>query len=193
MTQIILLSAPRRSGKTTACQKFVDRARQADIRVGGILTPARYDQAGHKVGINVRSLLIEETHTLGTIVPIAKRRTVGHYQFDEATMQWAVEQVLHALRTPIDVVVIDEIGPLELVKKRGFAPALDYLPSAQAMSAILLVRSSLLKHLQELLADFCPITITLTLQTRNQIPARLLEAIQPLVSRHRDDPSAASM
>jgi len=188
---IILLSAPRRSGKTTACQKFINHARRAGLGVGGILAPARYDQEDHKVGIDVHCLLTGETRMLGTIVPIAKRRTVGHYQFDEATMQWAVEQVLHALQTPIDVVMIDEIGPLELLQKRGFAPALDYFPLAQAANAILLVRSTLLECLQETLADLHPTTITMTQETRDQLPARLLQEIQSPLSRRPSKPSEA--
>jgi nucleoside-triphosphatase THEP1 len=193
MMHIILLSAPRRSGKTTACQSFIDRARRAGLRIGGILAPARHDQAGHKVGIDVHCLLTGETRILGTIVPIAKRRTVGHYQFDETTMQWAVEQVLHALQTPIDVVVIDEIGPLELLQRHGFAPALDCLPLARAANAILLVRSELLEYLQEMLTDLQPVTITMIQETRDQLPARLLAAIRVPASRHRDEPSGVSI
>ena len=58
--------------------------------------------------------------------------TVGRYRFEPTALEWATQRVLQALAAPIDAVLIDEIGPLELVKQAGLAPALEALLTALA-------------------------------------------------------------
>jgi len=183
MIHIVLLTAPRGAGKTTACERFHEQARAAGLLVGGIVAPARFEQGGGKVGIDVVEAATGERQLLATVEPEAGLRTVGPYRFDPAVMRWALERVLLALEVGVDVVLIDEIGPLELLFKGGFAPALERLPQAEATAAILVVRSELLVALQELLASLKPVTIALTLSNRDQVPARLFEEVWGHISQ----------
>lgn len=177
MVHLVFLCAARGAGKTTACQSFVERARAADLRVGGILAPARYDVAGKKVGIDVVDAFSGEQRALGYIESDARLTTVGQYHFDPGVMNWALRCVLQALAAPIDVVVIDEIGPLELIKGEGLAPVFGRLQDAQAAVAVLIVRVELLDRLRARLEAFHPVTIMLTLANRQQLPVRLLEEV----------------
>jgi len=192
MPCVVLLAAPRGAGKTTACERFLERARAAGMRVGGILAPARYSQDGGKVGVDVVDAFTGERRLLATIETEAKLRTVGPYRFDAIVMEWALARVSLALAAPIDVVIIDEIGPLELTHKEGFAPALEQLSLAQAATIILVVRSELLIALQELLGSLKPVTVMLTLANRDQVPARLFEEIWNPVSRRCTENEARS-
>ena len=178
MIRVVLLTGPKGTGKTIACRRFVQKARELEMRVGGILAPARYNAGASKVGIDIVDVLTGEGWALATIEPEIDRRTVGQYRFDAEAMAWALKRVMLALDMFLDVVIIDEIGPLEMRKGGGFAPALECLLSAKARSAILLVRPDLLACLQERLEDLSPTTITLTMPNRDQVPERLLEEVQ---------------
>jgi len=177
MIRVVLLSASRGAGKTTACDKFVALAQQMGLRVGGILTPACYDAQGLKVGIDAVDAHNGERRAFAVVEQDPERATIGQYRMDDLAMQWALQRILIALRAPIDAVVIDEIGPLELVKKGGFRPALDQLASAEAMAAIIVVRPELLAQLQEMLEPFEPAMIALSLSNRDEIPTRILGQI----------------
>lgn len=187
MIQVVLLSAARGAGKTTACQKFVVQAQQMGLRVGGILTPGRFDSQGLKTGIDIVDAHNGERRVFAVLEEDPQRATIGKYHMDEETMQWSLQRILTALSAPIDAVIIDEIGPLELVKKKGFWPALDKLADAQASSVFMVVRPELLVCLQELLQPFQPATVTLSLSNRDEIPARMLGQVWgPLMKRSTD-------
>ena len=177
MIHLVLLSAPRGAGKTTACCRLVCQAREMDLRLGGILTLARCDEGGARIGLDAVDILTQERRPLAVVTADPQQATVGSYRFDTQNLAWALERALLALAAPIDAVVVDEIGPLELIQGAGFAPVLDHLAEAQAAAAILVVRAELLTRLQTRLAAFRPTTVTLTLANRDQIPARLLEEI----------------
>jgi nucleoside-triphosphatase THEP1 len=183
MTRLVLLSAPRGAGKTTACQQFVALAREAGMRLGGILAPARLDHNANKVGIVALDVFTGEQRLLASIEVDERLRTIGCYRFEDQTLDWALGQVMHALEAPIDVVIVDEIGPLELLKLAGFAPVLGALPAAQATVTLLVVRTELLTRLQERLRALEPLTVTLTLANRDQIPARLFAEVWGTVSK----------
>jgi len=183
MIHVVLLAAPKGAGKTTASVRFAEQARDAGMRIGGILSPAKYDENGHKVGIDVRDASTGEERPLAVLESEPRRATVGQYRFVPKTMHWALERVMLALAAPIDVAIVDEIGPLELVKSGGFTPALDWLPSARATTAILVVRSELLTRLQEHLDALSPVTITLTKRNRQEVPVRLFEEVWGAVCR----------
>jgi len=175
--QVILLSASRGAGKTTACFKFAVQARQMGLRVGGILTPARYDSQGIKVGFDAVDVHSDERRSFAVLERDPERATIGQYLMDESVMQWALRRILVGLQAPIDAVVIDEVGPLELLKKGGFWPALEQLGEAEATAAIIVVRPELLASLQELVKPFQPVTILLSLSNRDEIPNRILGQI----------------
>jgi nucleoside-triphosphatase THEP1 len=177
MIRVILLSAPRGVGKTTACERFSARARQMGLRVGGILTPVRYDAQGLKVGIDAVDAYSGERRTFAVLEPDPDRATIGQYRMDEQVMSWALQRIRVALGAPIDAVVIDEIGPLELLKKGGFWPALEQLTQAEATAAVIIVRPQLLAKLQDLLEALQPTTVLLNLSNRDEIPARILGQI----------------
>ena len=161
-----------------------------DLRDAGdpVELAARYDQEGHKIGIDAVDAFTNESRPLATLEPDPARATVGQYRFDPAIMEWALSRVQLALSAPIDVVIVDEIGPLELAQKGGFAPALEQLLVAQATTAILCVRAELLTRLQVELTAYSPATISLTRSNRDQVPMHIFEQVWGPVSQRWQDP-----
>lgn len=71
------------------------------------------------------------------------------YRFDSSTTQWGA--ALLDTACPCDVLVVDEIGPLELERGQGWANALNVLDSGQYELAVVVVRPALLDTFHRLL------------------------------------------
>jgi nucleoside-triphosphatase THEP1 len=182
MARLIILAAPRGAGKTTACLRFAQLADEQGISLGGILAPARWDEAGAKTGIDILDLATGQRQHLADVEPDPAQRTVGQYRFDAQILSWALERTLDALQDADRVVLVDEIGPLELLQGEGLAPVLDRVSSAAARVILLVVRVELLDALCQRLHPAPVRTVTLTLRNRDQIPQRLLADVWPLSS-----------
>lgn len=175
--RIILLSAERGTGKSTACLRLLDLAQAAGLTAGGIVAPAVYDADGVKIGIDVVDVAGSERRALAVVERDAARATVGQYRFDPQAEAWALGVLLQSLDRPLDLVIVDEIGPLELVQGRGYAPVLERLMTARCHGAIVLVRASLAETLADRLRPLSPVTIPLTLANRDEVPRVLLQEI----------------
>ena len=175
--RLILLAAERGAGKTTACLRLLELARGAGLTVGGIVAPARYSAAGEKVGIDVADAASGERRALAVVEHDPSRATVGQYRLDPHAESWALGVLLAALDCPLDLVIVDEIGPLELLQGRGYAPLLARLASARCHWVIILVRASLAEMLADRLHVLDPITVSLTLANRDQVPETLFREI----------------
>lgn len=178
MTDIILLTAERGAGKSTALWRAIAQLRQEGLHLGGILAPARYDAADSKCGIDVIDLTAQERRALAVVVQGEGEHTVGQYHFASEVMDWSLERLLYALGEPLDLVVIDEVGPLELNQRRGFAPALAQLTNTAASCVLIVVRIELVERLASELADHDQSVIHLTHENRDAIPAQLVAEIR---------------
>jgi nucleoside-triphosphatase THEP1 len=104
----------------------------------GILSLPRFDSAGLKCGIDVLDVATGERQ------PLADRsagggKTIGNYSFDEKSLSWAVERLEAAIASGADLLVVDEIGPLELVRRQGFVAVLAPLSDRETVPLGLLV------------------------------------------------------
>jgi nucleoside-triphosphatase len=174
MGRLIILAAPRGAGKTTACLRFAQLADEQGIALGGVLAPARWDEDGVKTGIDILDLATGERRRLADVVPDSAQRTVGQYRFDDQVLSWALARTLDALQDADRVVLVDEIGPLELLQGGGLAPVLDRVSSAAARAILIVVRVELLDTLIQRLQPMPATTVMLALRNRDQIPQRLL-------------------
>ena len=130
---VILLSGDRGSGKTTACGRLAEELVARGFRAAGVLCPSIRDDSGVPLEINVKNIAD------GTVRLFAARgRDLGGpfwppggggFGFSAAAIEWALGVVRAGMNERADIVVIDEIGPLELTAGQGFLPAIDYLRS----------------------------------------------------------------
>lgn len=143
MTVLWLISGPRGSGKTTFCRHFVEYARCAGWNVAGLLSPAVFD-GDSKTGILAEDLRSGETRPLASKVPhLSFDLPLGNWYFDRATLHWGN----HLLETclPCDLLIVDELGPLEFQRGRGWTSALATLRQPQFRLGLAVVRSELLE------------------------------------------------
>lgn len=140
-----LLVALRGAGKTTFCRALAEEARAAGYEVAGLLSPAVFE-GGVKTGILAQDLRSGEVRMLAraervTPLPPSFDLRLGRWLFDRAVLAWGNQLLAGDLRC--DLLVVDELGPLELVHGEGWVNALDVLRRAYCRWAVAVVRPEL--------------------------------------------------
>jgi nucleoside-triphosphatase THEP1 len=155
-----LLTGERGAGKTTLCLSLA--AELPGVR--GIACPAVFDAKGNKTGFRCVCLQSGEGWELGSLKcggAAAENHTpgdgcrgtgsagaanpqTGKYSFNRAGIQRGIDCIRDSLKGSGSVTVIDEIGPLELLQKEGFAAVLPLL--REAGDLLLVVRSAFVEE-----------------------------------------------
>jgi nucleoside-triphosphatase len=138
---MVIITGPSGSGKTTLCRRILDLAQAYRLDCAGILSPARLGE-GKKVGIDLFDV------RQGSVRPLAEadeqpgpvRTTAYRFHAEALTLGAAVLRSA----TPCDLLLIDELGPLELVRGKGWVGALQVLRSGDFRLAVVVVRPALL-------------------------------------------------
>jgi len=145
-TGLWLISGPSGSGKTTWCAKLVAQAPALGMTLGGFICPAVI-QAGQKIGIDLLNVSSGEKRRLGMCSSDNDKTTIGCWQMDESVLAWGNE-IIAGLQDE-DIIIIDEIGPLELEKGQGYWHALTLLDEGCYRMALVVVRTALLPVAQK--------------------------------------------
>lgn len=142
--QINLITGAIGCGKTTYCRTQIDAARRAGLDIAGVLSLARFEQ-GVKVGIDALDLRSGELRPLAHLRRAAADATgvvTQRWRFDAETLDWANQAL--ATATPCDLLVVDELGPLELEQGRGWTAGLVAIDTRAFDAALVVVRHSLI-------------------------------------------------
>jgi len=172
----VLLTGEIQVGKTTVCQAMVELVRARGRHPQGVLTPALHDDNGVKVGFEALDVSSGQRWLLARAQRELDGPRVGRYTFDAAGLAQAIEVLKRACAEPSDLLLVDEIGPLE---GGGFAPVLDRLPLQGAGHVLIVVRSALLTALRRRLhrTDFSIYTVTE--DNRDILPRHIVQELWP--------------
>jgi nucleoside-triphosphatase THEP1 len=144
---LTVLTGPSGAGKTSACLRLAGFAANLHLRVAGIVSPAVFDD-GIKTAIDCCDLKSGQRRRLATRNGSPAPGELG-YAFSASALAWADAALAHA--TPCDLLLVDELGPLELVQGRGMASALGVLRSDGYRQAVVVVRPDLIERFAALL------------------------------------------
>ena len=137
-SQILVISGWRGVGKTTLCQRLVASARDAGWEVSGLVSPARVENS-LKTGIMVEDLRTGQRRLLASCLEGELQGIrLGPWTFDDGVFDWGNQVLLSAL--PCDMLVLDEIGPLEFDRSQGWLESFRVLASNSYQLAIVVVR-----------------------------------------------------
>ena len=136
-----IITGPSGCGKTNFCLDVITQAQEEGGTIGGFICPAVFEH-GKKIGIDILDVASGEKRSLGKRSQTGEETTVGCWYFDEATLDWG-NQILKGLKDE-EVIVIDELGPLELKDGRGYQEALRLLDEKRYRIALVVIRPSLL-------------------------------------------------
>ena len=146
---LFLITGDSGIGKTTWCEQWVASARADGWRVGGLLSLSVITNL-QKVAIELVDLTTDERRSLATLrqtAPDADAVTTRKWLFDTAVLDWGNE-VLRRV-TAVDLLIIDELGPLEFEQGRGLQSAFDLITMARYRSAGVVIRPALLTQAQQ--------------------------------------------
>jgi nucleoside-triphosphatase THEP1 len=139
-----VLTGERDSGKTLLCTDLAAEARARNLDVGGILT-AQSGPGLHspRQVIDLRSGASRQFGVPAQ--PGADPLTPG-WELKYDVFDWATEVL--AAATPCDLLIVDEVGPLELRGGRGWVHALEVLRKGDFGAGLVVCRRTLLKELE---------------------------------------------
>lgn len=152
---IIILSGPVQSGKTTFLQNASSRWRKRGLRLCGFLSLAVWEE-----GVRKGYDLLE----FGGLSARPFLRTSGDEGWERVGPFHLVPEILEQARdiirrvSPGELLVVDEIGPLEL-GGGGLWPALGEVLERPDVKALIVVREGILGEVLELVKNHRPVPV----------------------------------
>jgi len=137
---LTIITGPSGAGKSTWCQEAAIQAQNAELPVAGLISPAVIEQ-GRKVAIAVVDLKTGQRRLLATRHQ-PEREGGCEWAFDQESIIWA-NRCLQFV-SPTDILFVDELGPLELVRGQGFVEGLKRIDEGDYNQGFVVVRPSLL-------------------------------------------------
>ncbi len=140
MKKLIIVSGKIDSGKTRMLEEIVRALKKKKIAVGGFLSVAEYKK-NKKVAYHLKNIKTGREIPLATKKAFDTNQKIGNFYFNEEAFIKANEWLSDT--RAFDVVIIDEIGPLEM-RGGGFCELLDGLFLDFKGILIVCVRDSIL-------------------------------------------------
>ncbi len=185
---IYVITGERGSGKSTVCAQVAREAAGRRMTVAGILTERSSPEPGAPT--RVVDLRSGEDRPFGTQSPRGADSgrsdpLTPSWEFDSGVFAWANEVFAHF--APCDLLIVDEVGPLELLGGRGWATALAALRSRDFAAALVVCRPGLLAQLETSLEAPPSRVFVVDTEGRDGLPARIIEALLLRRGGHQDD------
>lgn len=155
--QVIVITGEIGAGKTSWCRELIAHVRQLGMQVAGLTSPGVF-AGGQKIAIDLLDLASGERRRLADrlALPDAGSPT-PNWKFHTETLAWG-DSVLRAI-DGCDLLVIDELGPLELRHNQGWQHALPLLKQGRYRAACVVIRRPLLTAFLAIFPDSVPIQI----------------------------------
>ncbi len=178
MGRVIILTGTRGVGKTTVCRRAVTLAEERGYVCGGILTVADDipTDRQHRDARDVLDVSTGRWHRLTRSSDGDETVIQGRFRFDPQVLSWGNTVLSQAV--PCDLLVVDEVGPLEMERGEGWVSAFDVLRGGEYALAVPVVRTELIAQAQKKL-DGCALeALTVTRENRDGLPAKLVEMVR---------------
>ena len=174
---IWLVTGPPGVGKSTLISRIVLRLKSAGVIVGGCTT-AEKRSGGARVGFEVRDLTSGRSGELASVESKLGPR-VGRYRVNLANLARVGAAGIEAATSSSELIVIDEVGPMELVSPEFRRAVQRCIDSGKPMLAV--VHERLEDDLLSELRSKATAQFTLSLDNREttaeELGAALLEAV----------------
>jgi nucleoside-triphosphatase THEP1 len=157
--RIVFLTGAPEAGKTLVCQRLVESARHKGLRVSGLITEARRLSSGRIVQ-TVLNLRTGERRRLADYVGVDEGEPIGRgvagrfsWTFVGESVRWGRHELDRCLTGSTDLLVIDQLGPLELLAGSGWVNAVRVLQEGRYGLAVVVVNPLVVAQLTERLDD----------------------------------------
>jgi nucleoside-triphosphatase THEP1 len=178
--RIVILAGERGVGKSTVCRETVARAQARRYTCGGILTLSRPDGARDVLDVRSGNLC---RLTLGTGAGAVVVQ--GRFRFDPETLAWGNDVLGRAV--PCHLLVVDELGPLEIERGQGWPKAFDVLRGTDFALALVVVRPELSAQAQRRLPVGATTVLIVTVDNRDELPDVFLGMLEREIGSMSED------
>jgi nucleoside-triphosphatase THEP1 len=173
----VLLTGERQVGKTTVCRQVAELARGLGYGPAGVLALAVFDKGGLPRAYHAQMVADGEQRLLARANGDLGGPCTSRYSFDAGVFSWVIERLRTAISRGCDVLIVDEIGPLELEQGKGLAPILSDLSAGGLPPLLLVVRPELARQLQKQLPGVPLRTFTVTQENRQALVGAIVEEL----------------
>jgi nucleoside-triphosphatase THEP1 len=173
----ILLTGERQVGKTTICKRVAELARGLGYDPAGVLAPALLDKDGLPMAYHALMVADGEQRLLAQANGDFGGPCTSRYSFDADAFSWVIERLRAAISQGCNLLIVDEIGPLELKQGKGLAPLLSDFSADGLPPLLLVVRPELADQLQKRLSGLPFCTFTVTQENRQNLPNAIVEEL----------------
>jgi len=144
--RVYILTGNQGEGKTTLLRRVVARLRNDGVAVGGILAHVCYD-GDARAGYDIEDVRTGERAVLCRTDDGTASHTVGPFVFHQEGLSLGARALAGGAEHPGALVIVDEVGPLEL-QGGGWASAVQQLLKSDTTALLLVIRPALVKKLQ---------------------------------------------
>lgn len=170
-SNIIILTGERGVGKSAVCRATIAQAQAQGYTCGGLITQSS-PNGNDLILCDVQS---GETRRLTCEPGMNQAIPHGRFHFDPRTLAWGNAILTHS--TPCHLLVVDELGPLELERKAGLSKAFDVLLAGNFALALVVVRPNLVIQIQFRMHTSATTVLSVTPENRDSLPSTLLEIL----------------
>lgn len=174
--KIILMTGERGTGKSTLCLNLSRWLKREGIAVSGFIT--QQPEPHTLLSTELRS---GHRYTLTHPFDSDQGLPLTHFRINPEAMNRSKERLSASF--PTQVFILDEIGPLELVRGEGWIEALTLLETSEYDLALIVVRPALLTDAIRQLPTTWFTLAHLTMENRDSLESRLLQEIRSTLNR----------
>jgi len=177
--RIVILTGERGAGKSTVCRETLALAQARGYTCGGVLTLSRTNGALDVLDVRsgcVRRLTLRTEPQDEALEPDASPAVIqGRFHFDPEILAWGNDALSRA--RACQLLVVDELGPLEIERGEGWLETFDVLRRNDFALALVVVRPELIVQAQLKLPVGAVTVLTVTAHNRDDLPGVLLEIL----------------
>lgn len=113
----IIISGPPRSGKSTLISKLIEHYKKKQFTISGFLTP-EVREKNKRVGFDLKNINTGKRYKLARIGDYHTNYRLGKYHVFTKDLDILISKLEDLYLKNIDLMIIDEIGKMELFSKK---------------------------------------------------------------------------
>lgn len=138
---IHVLSGPVQGGKTSFIAEKIPQLKERGLRVGGFLCPGTIAE-GRRTDFKLMNIGTGKELPMGNEQELMGWTKFRRFYFNPKTFHEGTKWIMEAIREKADLLVIDEVGPMEL-EGSGWSDILDFLENKKDIIQLWIVRQEI--------------------------------------------------
>lgn len=144
---IFLITGEIQGGKTSYLLELVDVLKKRGLKVGGFLAPGSFE-SGERSGFRLKNIVSGDELVMASTNETATWMKYRRFWFNPDAFILGREWICENLKADPDVIVIDEVGPMEQ-EGSGWSETLEFLLSSSVPVQLWSVREKLSGEVME--------------------------------------------